>query len=196
MKSRKDHPDNEPQVYLKGHLLTAMPALNDPNFSKTVTCICEHSDDGAVGLTINRKHPFLKAKDVFEELGIESEGDTGSIPIHIGGPVHIGEIFILHGPPFSWIGCAMITPWLAMSNTRDILESIALKRGPESFIIALGCAGWAPNQLEMEIKRNSWLTCPVTSDLIFKTAVESTWEVTMKSMGIDPMLISDQAGQA
>ena len=90
----------------------------------------------------------------------------------------------------------MVTPWLAMSNTRDILESIALKKGPGSFIIALGCAGWAPNQLETEIKRNSWLTCPVTSDLVFETTVESTWEVTMKSMGIDPMLISDRAGQA
>jgi len=90
----------------------------------------------------------------------------------------------------------MITPWLAMSNTKDILESIAQRRGPQSFIIALGCAGWAPDQLEMEIKRNSWLTCPVTSGLIFETSMESIWEATMKSIGVDPMLISDQAGQA
>lgn len=196
MKSENDNMDINTPAYLKGHLLTAMPALNDPNFSKTVTCICEHSDEGAVGLIINRQHPFLTGKEVFEELKIEISGDATSIPIHIGGPVHIGEIFILHGPPFIWEACVMITPWLAMSNTKDILESIAQRRGPQSFIIALGCAGWAQNQLEMEIKRNSWLTCPVTSGLIFKTSVESIWEATMKSMGVDPMLISDQAGQA
>lgn len=196
MKSENDNMDINTPAYLKGHLLTAMPALNDPNFSKTVTCICEHSDEGAVGLIINRQHPFLTGKEVFEELKIEISGDATSIPIHIGGPVHIGEIFILHGPPFIWEACVMIAPWLAMSNTKDILEAIAQKRGPQSYIIALGCAGWAQNQLETEIKRNSWLTCPVSSNLIFETSMESIWEATMKSVGVDPMLISDQAGQA
>jgi len=183
-------------AYLKGQLLTAMPGLNDPNFSKTVTCICEHSHEGAVGIIVNRQHPFLTGKEIFEELKIDCTNEAKSIPIHIGGPVHIGEIFVLHGPPFSWEGCIMITPSLAMSNTKDILESIAQRGEPRSFIIALGCAGWAQNQLEMEIKRNSWLTCPASPNLVFEITVESRWEATMKNMGIDPLLISDQAGQA
>jgi len=188
--------ETDQPTYFKGHLLTAMPALNDPNFSKTVTCICEHSDEGAVGIIVNRQHPFLTGKEVFEELKIDCADEAKSIPIHIGGPVHIGEVFILHGSPFSWEGCIMITPSLAMSNTKDILESIAQGREPRSFIIALGCAGWAQNQLEMEIKKNSWLTCPVSSSLVFEISVESRWEATMKSMGIDPLLISNKAGQA
>lgn len=188
--------ETDQPIYLKGQLLTAMPGLNDPNFSKTVTCICEHTEEGAVGIIVNRRHPFLTAKEIFEELNIEYNDDTASIPIHVGGPVHIREIFVLHGPPFAWKGCVVVTPSLAMSNTRDILESIARKREPQSFIIALGCAGWAQNQLEMEIKGNAWLTCPILPSLVFDISVESRWDETMKNMGIDPLLISDKAGQA
>ena len=174
----------------------AMPLLLDHNFYQTVTCICEYTPAGAVGIVVNRVHPSLTGKDIFDELKMEYISTAESIPIHIGGPVHIGEIFVLHGLPFGWEGCFMITPTLAMSNTRDILEAVAMGRGPQSFIIALGCAGWGPGQLESEIKENSWLTSPVFEEIIFEIPIEIRWEEAMKKMGVDPALLLDKSGHA
>ena len=181
---------------LKGHFLLAMPSLLDPNFHQTVTCICEHNESGAMGIIINRVHHFLTAKDIFEELTIEHTPAVQSAPIHIGGPVHVGEIFILHGPPFNWEASLMITPLLAMSNTRDILEAVAMGRGPRAFIITLGCAGWGPGQLESEIKENSWLNHPIFEENIFDMPIEARWREAVKKMGIDPTLLSNMAGHA
>ncbi len=181
---------------LKGQFLTAMPGLADPNFSQTVTCICEHNENGAMGIIINRVQASVSGQDVFEELGIDFAPGAQSIPIHIGGPVHLGEIFILHGPPLEWEASLLITPSVAMSNTRDILEAIAMKKGPPSFMISLGCAGWGPGQLEAEIRENAWLTSPIFDDNIFKLPVELRWEEAVKRMGINPTLLSDTAGHA
>ncbi|RPH51100.1 MAG: YqgE/AlgH family protein [Desulfobacteraceae bacterium] len=183
-------------VTLKGQFLLAMPDLADLNFSRTVTCISEHNSEGALGIVINRMSSSIKGKDIFEELRIDYVPLAGTIPIFLGGPVHTGEIFILHGPPFTWKGCFMITPFLAMSNTIDILTAIAEDKGPQSCMIALGCAGWGPDQLESEIRQNAWLTCSVSEEIIFKTEVESRWEQTAKNMGIDPTLLSLKAGHA
>jgi putative transcriptional regulator len=181
---------------LKGHFLLSMPSLLDPNFHQTVTCMCEHNSEGAMGLVVNRVHYDLTAKDIFEELKLDYTARSQTIPIHIGGPVHITELFVLHGPPFDWEACMKITPTLAMSNTRDIIESIALGRGPDSFIMTLGCAGWGPGQLEAEIKQNAWLTYPIFEENIFKMPVETRWEEAVKKLGIDPALLSSKAGHA
>ncbi|MBL7207312.1 MAG: YqgE/AlgH family protein, partial [Desulfobacterales bacterium] len=125
------------QVFLKGQFLIAMPAMTDPNFFQTVTCICEYTREGAVGIVVNRPHPTILGKDIFNEFKINHVSDSESIPIYIGGPVHIGEIFILHGPPFNWESCLMVTPFLAMSNSKDIVEAIAMGNGPEAFIISV-----------------------------------------------------------
>ncbi len=188
--------DTEYQGSLKGQFLMAMPGLADPNFHQTVTCMCEHNSQGAMGLIVNRVHTALTATDIFEELKIEYLPNVEKIPIHVGGPVHIAEIFVLHGPPFDWEASLRITPHLAMSNTRDIIESIALGKGPDSFIITLGCAGWGPGQLEAEIKQNAWLTVPVFEENIFNMPVENRWKEAMRKMGIDPALLSDAAGHA
>ncbi len=187
--------DNTPASF-KGQFLMAMPLLADLNFYQTVTCICEYTPAGAVGIVVNRVHPSLSGKDIFDELNMEYIPGAESIPIHIGGPVHIGEIFIIHGPPFNWEGCLVVTPRVAMSNTRDILEAIALGKGPVSFIIALGCAGWGPGQLESEIKQNAWLTTPVLEEIIFDLPIEARWEEAMKKVGVDPALLLDTAGHA
>jgi putative transcriptional regulator len=181
---------------LRGQFLLAMPALVDPNFRQTVTCICEHNSEGAMGLIINRVHSELSGKVIFEELDIEYSAEAESIPIHLGGPVHIGEIFILHGSPFDWGASLMVTPTLAMSNTRDILEAIAIGKGPQSFVIALGCAGWGPGQLEFELRENAWLTFPIFEENIFEMPIEARWEEAVKKMGIDPVLLSNTAGNA
>ena len=181
---------------LKGQFLLAMPGLADPNFHQTVTCICEHNESGALGIIVNRVHYSLTARDIFEELRIEHVPGTESVPVHLGGPVHIGEIFVLHGPPFNWEASLMITPSLAMSNTKDILEAVAMDRGPRAFIISLGCAGWGPGQLESEIKENAWLNYPIFEENIFDMPIETRWQEAVKKMGIDPILLSDSAGHA
>ena len=181
---------------LKGQFLLAMPGLRDPNFFQTVSVICEHNDEGAVGVVINRLHDHLSGKDIFKELQMEYGTQGSQLPIHIGGPVHIGEIFMIHGAPFNWDSCLMVTPTVAMSNTRDIVEAVAIGKGPESFILSLGCAGWGPGQLEAEIRDNAWLTSPVSDEIIFNCPVENRWEEAVKQMGIDPTLLSDIAGNA
>ena len=181
---------------LTGQLLLAMPGLRDPNFSQTVSCICEHNRGGALGLVINRVHPSLSAKEIFDELEIRHAAGAEAIPIHLGGPVHVGEIFILHGPPFEWAGCLKFSSDLAMSTSRDVLETIALGQGPEEFIIAVGCAGWGANQLETEIKDNAWLTCAADYELLFKIPFDARWEQAMSRIGINPVLLSDDAGHA
>jgi len=181
---------------LKGNFLIAMPAMADFNFSHTVTCISEHTSDGALGIIVNRVLPAVSAKSIFEELKLTYTENAEKIPIHIGGPVHENEIFILHGAPFSWEGSLMITPTLAMSNTMDVIQAVAGGQGPESFIIALGCAGWGPGQLEYEIAQNSWLTCPINEKIVFESPMEVRWYEAVKLLGIDPMLLSETPGHA
>jgi len=188
--------EKEFQVSLKGHFLIAMPSLADPNFSQTVTYICEHTPEGAVGLVINRVHPELTMEPVLKELNLESVPEVDSLPVHLGGPVHPSQIFIVHGPPFGWEACRPVTPSLALSNSKDLLESLAKGQGPESFIVTLGCAAWGPGQLESEIIANAWLTCPASETVLFETPVDKRWEKAAKLMGIDVRLLTDATGHA
>ena len=181
---------------LKGHFLIAMPSLADPNFYQTVTCICEHTPGGALGLVINRVYDDLNSNAVFQELGLPSNPATQSLPIHLGGPVHKGQVFILHGPPFGWEGFHPVTPSLALTNSKDILEALARGKGPESFLITLGCAGWGPGQLESEIMANAWLTCPVDDAILFNTPIEKRWGNAAKLLGIELSLLTDTVGHA
>jgi len=168
---------NEFEASLRGHFLIAMPSLEDPNFSESVTCLCEHTPEGAVGLVINRVDPELTIEAIFEELKLESAPDADTPPVHLGGPVHPGQI-----PPFDWEACHPVTPSLALSNSKDILEKLAIGQGPESFILAVGCAGWGPGQLESEIMANSWLSCPASETILL--------------MGVNLKFFSGAAGHA
>ncbi len=181
---------------LSGQFVVAMPALADPNFFQTVTCISEHNDQGALGVIVNRLHALLSAGDIFTELKLDVTVAAEKIPIHIGGPVHMDEVFILHGQPFEWQGCLPISESLAISNTIDILAAIAKGEGPADYLIALGCAGWGPGQLEDELRDNAWLTGVAHSDIIFNTDVSMRWESALRQMGVDPALLSDTAGHA
>jgi putative transcriptional regulator len=188
--------ENAIPTSLKGQFITAMPSLLDPNFYQTVTCISEHTPEGAIGLVVNRVHQSLSGADIFRELDIDYVESAESVPIFIGGPVHVGEIFILHGPPFEWESSLRVATGIAMSNTRDIIQSIAMDKGPKSYAITLGCAGWGPGQLESEIKQNAWLTSPVNEEVIFEMPVEDRWETTIQRMGIDPSLLTNISGHA
>jgi putative transcriptional regulator len=174
----------------------AMPGLADPNFFQSVTCLSEHNPKGAMGIVINRIHPEVHGKMIFNELQIPADDGMGAIPIYIGGPVHVNELFVLHGAPFNWEGTMMVTHDLALSNSRDIFEAIAQRHGPQDFIISLGCAGWGPGQLEGELRSNAWINGAFSHEIAFKLDVTQRWESAMKMIGIDPALLSDTPGHA
>ena len=181
---------------LRGYFLMAMPALMDPNFHQSVTCITEHTEEGAVGIVVNRVHEGLTARMIFEELGMDTDGRMDSVPIHIGGPVHTNELFVLHVPPLEWGQSLIIGEELALSNSREVLQAIARGSGPTSYIIALGCAGWAPGQLEWELNQNAWLVAPCNREILFNTPLDQRWERAIQQMGIDPQSLTHAAGHA
>ena len=188
--------ENSWQDSLRGQLLTAMPGLMDPNFYQSVTLICEHTPSAAMGVVIDRVSASISAKDIFEELSIPHLPRMAEIPVHHGGPVHVDEIFILHGPPFDWKGCLKVTSSIALSNTIDLLSAIAEGAGPQNFLIFLGCAGWGGGQLESELRQNAWLTCPADEEIVFQIPAEERWRAAMTKMGIDPELLSSMPGHA
>lgn len=174
----------------------AMPGLVDPNFRRSVTCITEHTPEGAVGIVVNQVHPQLSGRMIFEELGIQWHEPADKMPIHIGGPVHANELFVLHGPPLDWEDSLHISDGLALSNSRGIIEAIGGNRGPELAIITLGCAGWGPGQLEWEMMQNAWLTLPCNNDIIFHTPIDERWEQAIRQLGVDPDSLSNLSGTA
>ena len=182
--------------YLKGHFLMAIPGLPDPNFAQSVICMCEHNESGALGFIINKIHPLLTARELFDDLNIQYPNHINHMDIHLGGPVQPSGVFILHGPPFNWQGCMKITDNLGLSNTRDIIEAIAMEEGPESFLVMLGCAGWGPFQLEQEINDNAWLSCPISEKILFKTEADMRWEQAMMLMGDESGRTTGISGQA
>ena len=186
----------EPELSIAGQFLVAMPLLADPNFHRTVTCLCEYSSKGALGIVINRHDARLTGKDVFSQLKIDYTPEAGAVPVHLGGPVHPNELFILHGPPLIWEGTHEFQKGLALSNTMDLVEAIAQSRGPEKYIIALGCAGWGPGQLDFELTENTWITAPIDREVLFDLPVDSRWETVLARNGINPALLSGTAGHA
>jgi putative transcriptional regulator len=161
---------------MKGKFLLAIPGLPDPNFSQTVTCMCEHNEFGALGFIINKVHPLLTGRELFEDLEIQCDKSVDSLEIYLGGPVQPSGVFVLHGLPFEWNESLRVTDKLALSNSRDILEAIALQKGPKSFMVVLGCAGWGPMQLDNELRDSAWLTCPLSKEIIFSTGTDLKYE--------------------
>ena len=164
---------------MKGRFLLAIPGLPDPNFSQTVTCMCEHNESGALGFIVNKVHPLLTGSELFEDLKIKCDKSVDALQVFLGGPVQPSGVFVLHGPPFDWDESLKVTPWLSLSNSRDILEAIAVQKGPESYMILLGCAGWGPLQLDNELSDAAWLTCPMSKDILFSTRTELKYDKAM-----------------
>jgi putative transcriptional regulator len=164
---------------MKGNFLLAIPGLPDPNFAQTVTCMCEHNDSGALGFIINKVHPLLTGRELFDDLNIECDKSVDTLDIFLGGPVQPSGVFVLHGPPFDWDESLKVSDWLALSNSRDILEAIAIQKGPQSFMILLGCAGWGPMQLNSEMSDSAWMSCPISEEIIFLTDTDLKYEKSM-----------------
>jgi putative transcriptional regulator len=181
---------------LTNHFLIAMPALADPNFYHTVTYICAHNEDGAMGIIINR--PLgLSLGEVLQQMEISSgSAHIERIPIYQGGPVQADRGFVLHQPLKKWDSCIEIAGDMGIATSRDILHAIAHGEGPEQVLIALGYAGWAPGQLEKEILENAWLNAPADTSIIFNTPIEQRWHAAAGLMGIDLETLSIDVGHA
>lgn len=180
---------------LNNQFLIAMPALNDPNFSRTVTLICEHTPEGAMGVTINRLLG-LSVKDIFQQLNIERKPELPESFVYQGGPVQENRGFVLHKPIGNWESTLNITDELGLSTSQDILQAMASGDGPTQCLLALGYAGWGPGQLEFEMKENTWLSGPADHQVIFETDLELRWQAAARSMGVDINSLHGEAGHA
>jgi len=191
---------------LTKQLLIAMPSMADPNFSRTVTLICEHNLDGAMGITINQPTALFVdellsnievADSDNKDTELSSQNTTNSNePVYAGGPVQVDRGFILHDSDKQWESTHIIDNDLSLTTSEDILIAIAQGKGPENAIIALGYAGWGAGQLEQEISANAWLTVPYEAEIIFDTPIEQRWQSAATKIGVDLSLISNQAGHA
>ncbi|MBD3652665.1 YqgE/AlgH family protein [Kangiella sp.] len=180
---------------LANHLLVAMPSLHDPFFSRSVTYVCEHNEQGALGLVLSL--PLEATYDeLFKHLNIETEDNIDSRVLLAGGPVDRERGFILHSPLGNWESSLAISNDIALSTSEDILKAIAKRQGPEDVVITLGYAGWEEGQLEKEIEENSWLFAPADKDIIFRTRPEERWLKATQLLGIDWTQISEQDGHA
>lgn len=182
--------------YLTGHVLVAMPQMEDPRFARSVVYICAHTPDGAMGLVVNKLVDSVTFPDLLEQLNLESGADNEKILVHFGGPVETGRGFVLHSADYVQDATLVIDDKVALTATVDILKAMADGNGPSSSLLALGYAGWAPGQLDEEIQANGWLTVRADDDLIFDSALESRWELAMAKMGIDFSKLSGAAGHA
>ncbi len=182
---------------LANQFLIAMPSLADPNFERSVTLICEHSAEGALGLIIN-KTTNLMLGDVFEHLSLaEGSADIPEQPVMHGGPVATSRGFVLHeADEQEWESTLTLGSGLSLTTSRDIMEAMAGGSGPQHALFALGYAGWTAGQLESELADNAWLSVESSDELIFQTPIEDRWDAATRLLGIDPSAISTVAGHS
>ena len=181
---------------LENQLLIAMPSLNDPYFNKTVTYICEHNDDGAMGLIINLP-VNITLNELLEQIDADNkECDSLEQPVLTGGPVSPQRGFVLHSPQEGWTSSLSLSQDVMITTSKDILMALGTDDAPEAYVVTLGYAGWGPGQLEKEILENSWLTTPADAEIIFKTPIEMRWKKATEKLGIDLAHFSTDIGHA
>ena len=181
---------------LTNHFLIAMPNMVDPNFSGSLTYICEHNDRGALGLVVNRPGDITLGA-LLGQADITLNNDKWkSVPVYKGGPVQTDRGFVLHRPVGSWQSTLAVNDVAGLTTSRDVLLSMVAGKGPEKMLVAIGYAGWAAGQLEQEIKQNGWLTVEADLDVVFNMPPEARLNAAMGLLGISFANLSDQAGHA
>jgi len=190
--------------YLDGQLLVAMPGMGDERFARTVIYVCAHSPEGAMGIVVNKPAADLSMPDLLVQLDIIPEDErirlpnrVGRMQVLMGGPVETSRGFVLHSPDFFIDQSTLpIDEDVCLTATVDILRAIARGEGPQSAVLALGYAGWGAGQLESEIQANGWLNCPADPELIFHSALDLKYEMALRKLGVDPAMLSMDAGHA
>src|SRR5262249_32570086 len=181
---------------LTGHLLVAMPQMQDPRFARSVIFMCAHTAEGAMGLVVNRLVESITFPDLLEQLGVEPAAPGTEILIHFGGPVESGRGFVLHTADYRQEGTLAINSGIALTATVDILRDIARGGGPRRRLVAVGYAGWGPGQPDAEIQANGWLQVPADEQLVFGHDLDGKWERALAKLGVDFGRLSGAAGHA
>jgi putative transcriptional regulator len=185
---------NEQTDNLTNHFLIAMPGMADPFFAKTVTYLCQHSAEGALGIIVNRPSD-LTLNDIMQQMNIEvRQPGLGKMAIYFGGPVQPERGFVLHEPLGRWDSTLHVSDSIALTTSRDILEAISIGEGPQKVLVALGYAGWGRGQLEREMAENAWLNAPADRSIIFDQPSAHRWKAAAELMGVDISLLTSQAG--
>lgn len=181
---------------LTGHFLIAMPSLADPPFSRGVALLCQHDEDGAVGLLVNQLSEY-RFGDVLAQMKLEClDSDLADAPVLIGGPVQQERGFVLHREHGYWESSYRINNEWSVTTSRDILVAMAAGEGPSQAVMALGYAGWDAGQLEQELMDNAWLTAEASGSIVFDTPLEDRWSAAAGLVGVDPRQLSSYAGHA
>lgn len=184
-------------INLTNHFLIAMPAMADPHFANTLTYICRHGEDGALGLVVNRPID-LTLRGLLEQIDIPMSADRGGhLPVYYGGPVQVDRGFVLHAPLGAWQSTLAVNDEIGLTTSRDILQTVGRGELPtESLLVTLGYAGWEAGQLERELGANSWLTVEASPEVLFALPAEERMAAALQRLGVSLAMLSDQAGHA
>ena len=190
--------------FLDGQMLVAMPGMRDERFTRAVIYLCAHSPEGAMGIVVNQPASHIKFTDLLIQLDVIPQGEgihlphgAGGVKVLRGGPVETGRGFVLHSSDFFIQDSTLpIDDTVCLTATIDILKAIAAGDGPTNALLALGYAGWAPGQLENEIQQNGWLHCPADAGLLFDADAGAKYDLALRKIGIDPGMLSSEAGHA
>ncbi len=181
---------------LSNQLLVALPALHDPHFARSVTLVCQHDGDGAMGVMVNRASEYTLG-EVLQQMGISSDSDALQSQIVLaGGPVHPERGFVLHDGEREWDSTLTVGDGLFLTTSRDVLEALARGEGPAQAVVALGCAGWGAGQLEQELVDDSWLMVPASRGLLFDLPLDQRWQAAAGSIGVDLVNYAGHSGRA
>jgi putative transcriptional regulator len=202
--SFQSFPYGNESPYLDGQVLVAMPGMMEETFARSVIYVCAHSAEGAMGIILNRPAANVNMPDLLVQLEIVPEPErirlpqrVGQMQVLMGGPVETSRGFVLHSPDFHIPQSTLpIDDSVCLTATIDILRAIAAGIGPKNAVLALGYAGWGAGQLELELQANGWLNCPADAELIFNTAADVRYEMALRRIGIEPAMLSMEAGHA
>lgn len=182
---------------LSGRLLIAMPSMGDPRFERTVIYVCSHGPQGAMGLVVNRRAEGVSYADLMGQLEIALGPDAQRAEVRQGGPVEVGRGFVLHSADFHLDDATLrVDGAISLTATLDVLRALAAGEGPRRSLIALGYSGWAPNQLEAELRSNGWLVAEADEDLLFSTDDAAKWGRALAKLGVSPSTLSATGGTA
>jgi len=184
------------QFDLSHHFLIAMPNMTDPMFAKSLTYVCEHNEQGALGIVVNR--PInLTLGELFAQIKLPLQpGELENLPVHFGGPVQTDRGFVLHETPGDWQSTMIINERVGLTTSKDILEAVGQGKGPRNILVTLGYAGWAQGQLEHELSQNAWLSVPASEHILFELPAEERLPAAMALLGVDYATLSADSGHA
>ena len=185
-----------PEFNLTNHFLIAMPAMTDPFFAKSLTYVCEHNDQGAMGIVVNRPIS-LTLSELFAQINMPLKpAELEDVLVHFGGPVQTDRGFVLHDTVGQWQSTLQVNDKIGLTTSKDILQAVGEGQGPQHMLVTLGYAGWGEGQLEQELADNAWLSVPANEHILFDLPAEERLPAAMALLGIDYATLSDEAGHA